>query len=289
LEFETVYLPARFPWPKDKAQRIEIQKEIYNLNLGSRGSKRWHPAPRVVVGEPWVLSGRIDRKLVTAHLRSGLYGKIRACYDEQLRQNPTLHGRTWLRMNVGKSGTIRSVRVVPAPRKAPKAFRQRRDPMPNAKVKQCFAKVFRKARAAVPRSRSSLMLGFVDVWPGDHLLPEPADTSPQPEIPLAPVQRELNSWRAAIEPCFQQASKKTPGLAGRLLLQVELKPTGSITAASEVESTFPDEDCVQCVARVLLGKKIPLPSSNAANIKLMIPFRWAASRVTGKNAEKDEE
>jgi TonB family protein len=65
------------------------------------------PAGRISVdsGEDIGGSGEFDSKLVAAEIKKRI-GAVRACYEKELRRNPTLQGKITVEFTIEQSGTI---------------------------------------------------------------------------------------------------------------------------------------------------------------------------------------
>lgn len=270
LVFEDPYAAGAFSWPKASRDRRALQADLARWNIGGLGpGKPWHPQPRVVISEPVVVRGKLDVNAVTRALRGGRYSAVRACYDPALQGEPELEGRTVLRLNVGRSGSVTRSGVgsggVPDKRKFPRA-------MNNAAVRSCLARAFQGAEAARPKSNDASMLVAVDLWPGDVPLPTGSPGALTGKLDEGALREHVEAKRDALVACFRGAEERSPGVWGRLLMHVDVSAEGKATASAEHESTFPDRAAPRCVADVLKQVSWPLPKGGDARV--MVPLRW---------------
>jgi hypothetical protein len=78
----------------------------------------------------------------------------------------------------------------------------------------------------------------------------------------------------SLDDCYKKALAKTPALAGRLAVKVEVDPDGKVTKASPVNATVDDRDAVMCILQSLRAMKLPKNPGPLASI--LIPFELSA-------------
>jgi hypothetical protein len=269
LVLEPAYSPGAYPWPAGAVDRKARMAELEVWNAGGVASgERWHAAPRVVIGEPQLASGKASPRDVMRALRHDQYWTVRRCYEPKLRDQPKLEGRTVLELVVASDGTVKSARV-------PKKGRVRDDrkhghAMSDRDVVGCLARGFTGIRVPAPRTRTATMQVSIDVWPGDAPLPEPAGPPGAGKIDLAKVDEAIAAARGTITPCFEVAPR---GAWGRTALRVEVGDDGHVDDVDEVETRFADADAIACVSRSLRALTLPSPSGGSA--KVIVALRWA--------------
>jgi hypothetical protein len=258
IVLEAPYGPGAFPFPAGEERRRDVLRELALWNDGGRGAARWHPAPRIVVGEPHVTAGKVERRAVLAALRSKGYWLIRRCYETKLRDDPKLEGRTLLRLSIATDGTITSSRAsndargVPDERKHGKAMR-------DGEVRDCMAKAMRTVHVPGVKRRATLLVP-VDVWPGDAPLPH-REEGPAARIDLGGVSTALRARAGELSACIERSRQRVPGLFGRMAISLDIDGNGVAARPVEVGSTFPDPAATACVTAVLAGVSWPKPSS----------------------------
>jgi uncharacterized iron-regulated protein len=284
LSFETPYAPGGFPWPPEGAKRREAIAELAAWNEGGRApGEKWHPQPRVVIGEPVLASGtkaktktksreKSGKKATTSGpswdtagamkaLRRNGYVGVRRCFDAALRDKVDLEGRTVVDFEVNGSGHIVTAKASPGSAPDP---RKHKTAMPSSSARSCIARAL--TSVAVPPARGKRVRArvSVDVWPGDAPLPV-AEPSPLPGSAAPAVfSSAIEPTRGAVRACFDALEKRHPGAWGRLALRLDGGADGSL-AASEVESTFPDAETVSCVKKAVETQRWPAgsPASRA--------------------------
>jgi len=270
LTIETPYHAGESPpGRKEGNGRRSKYAEWERWNGGGFGSDRsWHPQPRVVVSEPAVIAGKVDVPATVRTMRANLYGAIRRCYDEALRAAPDLEGRTVVRIAAASDGTIVSARPIDGgvvdTRKYGKS-------MPDKTVRACLGKAVRQAHLPAPRTSTATMNVAIDLWPGDTPLPETAaPRSGRMDVPY--ITEQLESQREAITSCYEDASRRQPGLWGRMVVRVDVDAAGRVVEVKEAESTFPDREVVRCIAATL--RELPWGELKGGDARLLVPLRW---------------
>ncbi len=268
---EDLYLAGRYPWPGDPKARKGRLVELEAWNTGGLGAdEKWHPAPRVVISEPVVKKGKLDTREAMRVLRREQYGAVRRCYDPELREHPTLDGRTVLSLSVARGGLVTSARPVKGGVPDP---RTHKTAMPNRKVVACLAGAMKGATLPAPRKAPAVLLVAIDVWPGDAPLPEREAMPRQGSLDLAAASDVVRGLRPELDACVVPARTRHPGLWGRLALRVDVTSEGRAGEVAETESAFADPEVRRCVARVLEGASWPRPSGDA---RIVVPLRIGA-------------
>jgi hypothetical protein len=273
LVMEAPYLSGSYPWPADAAERKARIEDLARWNDGGLAEgERWHPAPRVVIGEPVVKRGKADARALMRALRAEQYWTVRRCYEPELRLAPTLEGRVVLELSLGRDGVVRSARAVKANRGVPDT-RKHGHAMPGREVPSCLASRLKGARLPAPRSAASMLVS-IDVYPGDAPLPERDTPASAGRMDLDAARAPLASLRPALDRCLEEASRRRPGLWGRLALRLTVSPAGEVAAAAEVESTFPDPAAARCAASVARAARLPAPTPAGSGAAVVLAVRW---------------
>lgn len=294
LVVEEPYTPGHFPWPPEGPRRREAIAELAAWNEGGRApGEKWHPQPRVVIGEPVLGSvaepkgkskpkkrnkdgsktatpagGAWNTAEAMRALRRYGYAGVRRCFDAALRETPDLEGRTVVDIEVDGAGRIVKSRAsagrAPDPRK-------HKTSMPSASVRTCIAEALvRVSLPPVARGKRVHARISVDVWPGDVPLPTAEPTPAPGSLPPTAFAAALGPAQPTMRSCFDALEKRHPGTWGRLAFRVDASPEG-VVRASQIESTFPDADAVACVTKAIEAVKLP---THALSSRASFALRW---------------
>ncbi len=240
----------------------------------------YHPGARVRV-DTQVLRGRLPKRL-RRNRRTGRYPKVlshrsllarsrkygywpfRLCFEDGLRENQRLKGKTVLRVVINGRGRVSSARLASSKLKDSVAVECLRDRARELKY------------PPPPRGRSIIVRLTVALWPGDA----PVSRTGPPrgesfENPGKVDKRALAKSLAALVPgvaeCYAQGLARDPGLWGRIALRLDLSERGKLGRVTEHESRFPDRKVSRCVRR--LAGKIRLPAPEQGEVSLVVAFR----------------
>ena len=280
LAFEAAYAPGAFPFPEEQSRRRDAIAEQALWNDGGRGSVKWHPQPRVVIGEPSVGGGRAPEKgkkkaspprwdtigAMRALRRFGYVG-VRRCFDAALRGEGGLEGRTVV--DIGVDGKGRIVSAQPSNGRVQDSRKHQTRLVPPT-VRTCIADALR--RVAVPPAAGKRVLArvSVDVWPGDAELPVPEPAPLPGSLPPTAFSEAIAAASPALRGCFEALGKQRPDTWGRLALRLDALPDGTLSA-SQVGSTFPDAEVVACAASALSNVRAPV---HATASRAMVAWRF---------------
>ena len=88
-----------------------------------------------------------------------------------------------------------------------------------------------------------------------------------PEKPFNPVQvaSALDAALPAVADCYARGAARDPLLWGRLAIRIDLDAVGTVHAATEAESRFPDRDVVACVLDAVRTVAFVPPGSSGSS------------------------
>ena len=260
------------PRARGPVQASVEEEELGRWNVGGTGdpdfvSNRptFHPGTRVVVQLEFTQSRRrapgLERRYL-GHARKYGYWPFRLCFEDGLRQNPKLHGKTEFRVSVDQRGRARAVRLV--------ATR-----LEDQAVTACLADRLRELVFAPP-ARVDLRM-TVELWPGDA----PIEPAP-PSLDLGrdnPGKLDAEAVLAVVraaEPelvrCYEEGLARDPGLWGRLELGFDQDQQGQLGRLGERQSHFPDRKAALCVVAALRNLDWPRPSEGRLSWVLGLRF-----------------
>jgi len=229
----------------------------------------FHVAPRVVV-DVQVRSGKLplhaaekgvfSETALLAQARSHGYWPFRLCFEDGLRENGKLHGKTDVRVRIGRDGRVVSSRLGPS---------ELRDDS----VQSCLNERARALHFTPGPRRAVEATLTVDLSPGDAPLPDPragsdanADTG---HLDVAATAAALSDVPASISTCYLGALAADARLWGRLALRVDVGNDGTVRKVVEHDSRFPARQVVTCAVAAMNGKHLPAPAGGSAS------FVWA--------------
>jgi uncharacterized iron-regulated protein len=299
LSFEPARAPGDFGLPREAGPRREALVELAVWNEGGRGpDQKWHPQPRVVIGEPVELGAGGSKKSAKTGKKKGAGASKKGGKSTKKLDDPAAVA-TPARRTGGwdTAGAMRALRryaysgvrrcfdaalretpdlegrtvvdiqvdgsghIVSAKASNGRAPdpRKHQTGMSSTAVRSCIANALRSVAVPPARGKRVSARVSVDVWPGDAALPAAEPPPLQNSLPAATFDPWLTAQRPAIEACFASLAERLPHAWGRLVLRVDVGPEGSVQA-SEFDSTFPDSATVQCVTRALVEAPRSLPA-----------------------------
>lgn len=92
------------------------------------------------------------------------------------------------------------------------------------------------------------------------------------DLDKAEIRRAIKQNISAISACYDKALPNSPGLAGRMLVQFFIDPSGTVTHSS---ASGIDPVVDQCVADVIRGIKFPAPKGGGG-VQVNYPFNFSA-------------
>jgi hypothetical protein len=257
------------------------EEELGRWNVGGTGdpdfvSNRptFHPGTRVIVelklGPSRHRAPGLERRYL-GHARKYGYWPFRLCFEDGLRQNPKLHGRTEFGLTVDQRGRARAVRLV--------ATR-----LEDQAVVACLADRVRELVFAPPARVDVRMT--VELWPGDAPIePSPPSDHRGRDNPgkldtdavLAVVRRAEPELRS----CYDEALARDPELWGRLELRFDQDQEGRLGRLGEQQSHFPDRRAALCVVDALRILGWPRPREGRLSWVLGLRFGRPPQRSRG--------
>jgi len=259
----------------DEAARAELAR----WNRGGRGDPpapppptEGHPLPRVIVDVTGV-KGPLRAADAQRVARQKLWGRVVACYRLGAYKDPSLGGKTTVRLGVSRGGKVTSARSTASS-------------LPDKDVVACLVGAAKSL--ALPRARAGSTVTLVlQVFPGDDPVEpppgviRPGDGVLAPDAIAATVTAALPAFRA----CYAEALVDAPALFGRLAIRFHVTAAGAVDEAFEVESAFPDERLVRCALRAARALAFPAPAGG--DLRFVVPLRFsppeapAAAAATG--------
>ena len=80
--------------------------------------------------------------------------------------------------------------------------------------------------------------------------------------------------RASIRAAYEKALKRSPRLAGKLVIRLVIGANGRVTEASVVEDTIGDADLARAIVGVVRRFRFPRPSGGTT-VEVRYPFVFA--------------
>ncbi|WP_438027102.1 AgmX/PglI C-terminal domain-containing protein [Sorangium sp. So ce233] len=263
IEIEPPYKLGQHPVPRGQAEAAERDR----WNAGGRGDPpappppaEGHPLPRIIVDIDKV-KGPLKARDVERIARRHLWIHVYSCYRLRAYRDPSLHGKTTVRITVSRSGKVTGARATASTLSAPD-------------VVSCLAE--RARSLSLPRAKAgSTVVATLQVYPGDDPVePPPSVLAPgtgelQPEAIAAAAAEALPAWRS----CYEAALAGAPALWGRLAIRFHVTDSGAVDEAFEVESRFPDERLTRCVLR--RARALTFPAPEGGDLRFVVPLRFS--------------
>lgn len=261
IEIDPPYKLGQHRVPRGQAEAAERDR----WNAGGRGDPpappppaEGHPLPRIIVDIDKV-KGPLKARDVERIARRHLWIHVYSCYRLRAYRDPSLHGKTTVRITVSRSGKVTGARATASTLSAPD-------------VVSCLAE--RARSLSLPRAKAgSTVVATLQVYPGDDPVePPPSVLAPgtgelQPEAIAAAAAEALPAWRS----CYEAALAGAPALWGRLAIRFHVTDSGAVDEAFEVESRFPDERLTRCVLR--RARALTFPAPEGGDLRFVVPLR----------------
>ncbi|XXX78110.1 AgmX/PglI C-terminal domain-containing protein [Sorangium sp. So ce134] len=249
--------------PRGQAEAAERDR----WNAGGRGDPpappppaEGHPLPRIIV-DIGKVKGPLKAREVERIARRHLWIHVYSCYRLRAYRDPSLHGKTTVRLTVSRAGKVTGARAVSSTLSAPD-------------VVSCLAE--RARSLSLPRAKAgSTVVATLQVYPGDDPVePPPSVLAPgpgelRPDAISAAVAEALPAFRS----CYEAALAGAPALWGRLAIRFHVTDSGAVDEAFEVESRFPDERLTRCVLR--RARALTFPAPEGGDLRFVVPLRFS--------------
>jgi hypothetical protein len=255
--------------PTGSVSAAVADEELQTWNVGGRSDKDYvssrrgyHPGTRVRVDAIPRLGARFLRsragsafaQRVLAGLRNRGYWPFRNCFEEVARIYPNRGGKTELRLTVGGDGVVRQSRL-------------RKTDLKQHSIALCHAAEARRLRVEPNRLRRVDLDVTVAVWPGDvPLLGLPKAISSSGRENLGLATQTIKSIEPQVIACMQAARQNDPRLWGRLSLSFVIDADGHPSALTEFQSSFGDQQAIDCVAKCLQALEFALPETPGSRL-----------------------
>ena len=86
------------------------------------------------------------------------------------------------------------------------------------------------------------------------------------KVDVAAVKRVFNQNNGAMRKCYERALKKSPGLEGKLTLEVKIKGDGSVAWAKARAKSLNNASVFDCMERQAKTMKFPKPKGGAVRV-----------------------
>lgn len=283
---ERPYRPGARPRPQGAVQASVLDEELARWNVGGTGDPSYpsnrasfHPAPRVLVDvnmrtgslpKRSKTKGVLSEASLVAQARNAGYWPFRLCFEEGLRRDPSLRGKTRVKFTVETNGHVKSDRM---------AFTELKD----HGVAKCLAARVHAMHFSPAPARRVHADATVDLNPGDAPLPDSTVTAPDaPDGSSGKIDENLLATAFA-EPLKKIADCYATGLAhdaklwGRIAVLVDVDADGRVQNAAERDSRFPDKAVVACAVDAVRQARL---SSTGSREQLIWAVRLGNAPVT---------
>lgn len=170
---------------------------------------------------------------------------------------------------VAASGCLASV---PAPR----PLEQRHTPAaraskvaPLASTDASLREAIREAAERGPRAPQAVWSDLSTVAPleRDPMPPASLDRDGAARLPPETVRRVVRQRFGSLRGCYQRGLAKDPHLAGRFVVQFDIRPDGLVERARELEPSVPDRGVRGCLLQSFFDLRFPAAPSPTPGIR----------------------
>lgn len=119
-----------------------------------------------------------------------------------------------------------------------------------------------------------IMAGEIEGATTENEPPPPSDPPQNPEgrIDSDAVQKLFADKQSALQQCYERALKRSPDLAGRISLLVDINPDGSPGRVEATPDTLQSDQVISCVEQRVREWTFPEPKEGAARIQKPLSF-----------------
>jgi len=122
----------------------------------------------------------------------------------------------------------------------------------------------------------SLYKGRTVKPPKDNKTPK-APKVPERGCTISAVQSVVQPHLDDVTRCYRKAVWKKPGLAGRLVIEINIDQSGRAKRLGVKEDSLGDHDVTRCVFKVLKTLAYPYPGRGTNVCTVLYPFNFSAS------------
>ena len=180
---------------------------------------------------------------------------IQACYERELRSQPTLAGRVAVQMTIEVSGAVDGVHVTD-------------NSTGNPNVGDCVVRVIQGFAFDPGPIGGSITYTFPFVFE-----PLPAETAGLTQAQIARVRREHDP---EILRCLARGAETQPELVGTIEVSVSVGSDGSVSGASVLRSTLSSLPLEQCLLSAIRSWRFDAPTGG--EVRIVMPFGLDARR-----------
>ncbi|MBM7118132.1 AgmX/PglI C-terminal domain-containing protein [Archangium primigenium] len=242
--------------------------------------------------------GPRDKDTIGAAIKSHS-GEIMECYEVALVRAPSpgLEGTVVVRFTIQPEGSVRASEIV-------------QSTVRDAELESCIDEHVK--RFVFPKSRESDVVNHSYVFlvsekPEKSLDPSagPSEAAPQTSVPTvssgnanarepttggsrdkATIKAVITAHRGKIRDCYEVASIRQAGLAGKVVVRFTIRPEGFVRSSEIVQSTVRSAELESCIDEHVKG--FVFPESRERNV-VTYPFIFALGSAPGPEPEKSPE
>jgi TonB family protein len=90
------------------------------------------------------------------------------------------------------------------------------------------------------------------------------------------ILKVVNAGISDITRCYERELMKNPGLAGKVVYDWVISPSGSVESARTRSSSLSSEEVTRCIGQVIRGWQFPKPSGGSVKVTFPFTFRSQA-------------
>lgn len=131
------------------------------------------------------------------------------------------------------------------------------------------------------RIRFSMMLGILCLATAARAAEPPP--GPQGELAKELIQRAVMRHRGEIRACYVEGLRRNAKLAGKIVIQFVIAPSGAVSSSALQSSTLNDSQVEQCVLDRARGWTFPKPTGG--EVAVSYPFAFAPADAAPQPAK----
>jgi hypothetical protein len=219
-----------------------------------------HPDPRIIIDVERVRGGHASKDIERIARKHHWMPMVR-CYRLGAHKDPELRGTTRARIEVHKSGKVKSARFLDTE-------------LDDRAVARCMADKLRDLSFEPARSGATVWLRM-RIGPGDDPLPPPDELLLPGDgaLSIDAMRAGVEAGMAAFEACYRSALEYAPDLWGRIVIRFHVTERGKLDEAFEAGSRFPDKRMLQCVLRA--ARRLSFDRPKGGDIRFVAAVRFS--------------
>lgn len=171
-----------------------------------------------------------------------------ACYEAELRRDPTLAGQVNVRFRIANSGDVDSVSVS-------------RSTLDNPIVESCIVANIARWRFPEPEGDGIVVVNYPTNFSRGGEGKDAKAKKGAPVLDAATISNIVKANEPQLQKCYQETLEKHPSLAGDVAVKFTIENSGAVTDAVVMSSTLQSSEVESCITYTMLTWRFP-PSAD---------------------------